>query len=107
MSLQSRFNRQQSGVNRMRLGVFTRLLSQLPLQNVLAKLQALPINTVELAPGNYPGNAHCKLSMLEDTAALKEFKLKLDDDGTSISALSCHRSRLHPDPLQAKEHRDV
>ena len=45
----------------MRLGVFTPLLSKLPLEQVLAKLKAVEINTVELGTGNYPGNAHCKL----------------------------------------------
>jgi sugar phosphate isomerase/epimerase len=91
----------------MKLGVFTPLLSQLPLENVLAKLQTLQINTVELATGNYPGNAHCKLSMLEDAPGLKEFKRKLEDHGTSISALSCHGNPLHPDPEQAKQAQEV
>ena len=59
----------------MKLGVFTPLLSQLPLDAVLAKLKAMQIDTVELATGNYPGNAHCKLSMLDNAAELKEFKL--------------------------------
>ena len=82
----------------MRLGVFTPLLSQLPLEKVLAKLKALQIDTVELATGNYPGDAHCKLSMLDDASALKEFRQRLDDNGVSISALSCHGNPLHPDP---------
>ena len=47
----------------MKLGVFTPLLSQLPLADVLAKLKALDITTVELATGNYPGSAHCDLGM--------------------------------------------
>jgi sugar phosphate isomerase/epimerase len=55
----------------MRLGVFTSLLSQLPLEKVLTKLKAVQIDTVELATGNYPGDAHCKLSMLDDASALK------------------------------------
>ena len=49
----------------MRVGVFTPLLSQLPLAAVLDKLKSLDINTVELGTGNYPGDAHCKLAMLE------------------------------------------
>jgi len=61
----------------MRLGVFTPLLSQLPLEKVLAKLKALQIDTVELATGNYPGDAHCKLSMLDDESALKRFRQTL------------------------------
>ena len=87
----------------MRLGVFTPLLSQLPLEKVLAKLKGLQIDTVELATGNYPGDAHCKLSMLEDVSALKEFRQKLDDHGISISALSCHGNPLHPDRAQAEK----
>ena len=58
----------------MRVGVFTPLLSQLPLPAVLKKLKALQIDTVELGTGNYPGDAHCKLSMLDDAAALGEFQ---------------------------------
>ncbi len=91
----------------MRLGVFTPLLSQMPLAGVLAKLKALEITTVELATGNYPGDAHCKLSMLEDAPALKEFKQVLEDHGASINALSCHGNPLHPDPAQAKQAQEV
>ena len=50
----------------MRVGVFTALLSQLPLEDVLKKLKTLQIDTVELGTGNYPGDPHCKLSMLEN-----------------------------------------
>jgi sugar phosphate isomerase/epimerase len=91
----------------MRLGVFTPLLSQMSFEDVLIKLKAFQINTVELATGNYPGDAHCKLSMLEDAGALKEFKSTLDKYGASISALSCHGNPLHPDPVQAKQAQDV
>jgi sugar phosphate isomerase/epimerase len=45
----------------MKLGVFTPLLAQLPLDAVLSKLKSLGISTVELGTGNYPGDAHCKL----------------------------------------------
>ncbi len=91
----------------MRLGVFTPLLSQMPLEDVLASLKTLQINTVELATGNYPGNAHCKLSMLDDASALKEFKRQIEDHGASISALSCHGNPLHPDPAQALQAQEV
>jgi sugar phosphate isomerase/epimerase len=77
--------------------VFTALLGQLPLDQVLTKLRALGINTVELGTGNYPTDPHCKLSMLESKAAIKEFKARLDDAGFTISALSCHGEPLHPD----------
>ena len=70
----------------MRVGVFTPLLSQLPLAAVLKELKALQINTVELATGNYPGDAHCKLSMLDDATALAGFQKVLSDNGVAISA---------------------
>jgi sugar phosphate isomerase/epimerase len=55
----------------MRLGVFTALLSHHPLEDALATLKSLQIDAVELGTGNYPGDAHCKLSMLEDASALR------------------------------------
>ncbi|MES2221504.1 MAG: sugar phosphate isomerase/epimerase [Acidobacteriota bacterium] len=91
----------------MRVGVFTPLLSHLPLKDVLAKLKSLGISTVELATGNYPGDAHCKLSMLEDTQQLADFQRRLADQGCSISALSCHGNALHPKAARAKEARDT
>src|SRR5689334_21206896 len=91
----------------MRVGVFTPLLSQLPLDEVLGKLKSHGIHTVELGTGNYPGDAHCKLSMLEDRSALSEFKTKLNHHGFSISALSCHGNPLHPDRGRAQKDQDV
>src|SRR3569833_3352764 len=81
----------------MRVGCFTALLSTFPLEKVFEKLKSLNITTVELGTGNYPGDPHCKLSMLDNPKDLKDFKKKLDDNGFSISALSCHGNALHPD----------
>jgi sugar phosphate isomerase/epimerase len=91
----------------MRIGVFTPLLSKLPLPSVLEKLASLNINTIELGTGNYPGDAHCKLSLLEDASALAEFQKLLADRGFTISALSCHGNALHPDRARAQRDREV
>lgn len=91
----------------MRVGVFTALLSQLPLADVIAKLKALGVTTVELGTGNYPGDPHCKLSMLDNASAVKEFRKRLADNGISISALSCHGNPLHPDRDTGEPHREV
>jgi sugar phosphate isomerase/epimerase len=91
----------------MRVGVFTPLLSQHPLPAVLKKLKSLQIDTVELGTGNYPGDAHCKLSMLENVSALAAFQKILADHGATISALSCHGNPLHPDPARRKHDREV
>jgi len=91
----------------MRVGVFTPLLSSLPLPEVLNKLSRLDIRTVELGTGNYPGDPHCELSMLDDSAALAEFQRILSGEGFSISALSCHGNPLHPDSGRAQHDREV
>jgi len=91
----------------LRVGVFTPLLSQYGLQDVLKKLKEHGITTVELGTGNYPGNAHCNLSMLDDKAALAEFKKTLDGEGFTISALSCHGNPLHPDEKIARSHAET
>ena len=91
----------------MKVGVFTPLLSQLPLPAVLDKLKTLNIATVELGTGNYPGDAHCKLAMLENPAALNEFRQTLADRGVSISALSCHGNPLHPDRARAQRDAEI
>jgi sugar phosphate isomerase/epimerase len=91
----------------MRIGVFTPLLAQLSLPDVLKKLAALRINTIELGTGNYPGDAHCKLAMLDDSRALAAFQQVLAEHGAQISALSCHGNALHPDPERAEQDRAV
>jgi sugar phosphate isomerase/epimerase len=91
----------------MRVGVFTPLLSQLPLQEVLGKLKALHIDTVELGTGNYPGDAHCKLTMLDNGGQLAVFQRTLADHNVTISALSCHGNPLHPDKNRAQQARET
>lgn len=91
----------------MKVGVFTALLANLSLDDVIKKLKSLDIDTVELGTGNYPGDPHCKLSMLGNDSELKQFKQKLSDNGISISALSCHGNPLHPNQSVAKSNQEV
>jgi sugar phosphate isomerase/epimerase len=91
----------------MKVGVFTPLLSPFPLADVLKRLAAHGISTVELGTGNYPGDAHCNLSMLTDRAALNTFRDTLAEHGFAISALSCHGNPLHPNRAIAKAHQET
>ena len=91
----------------MKVGVFTPLLSGLPLDAVLKKLKSLDIDTVEFGTGNYPGDAHAKLSMLDNPAELQTFKSKIADAGMTISALSSHGNPLHPDKAISTKHAEV
>ena len=91
----------------MKVGCFTAVLGQMPLERVLAKLKGLNIDTVELGTGNYPGGPHCPLSMLDNAAERKEFRQRLDDAGFHISALSSHGNPLHPDRDVAKAYAET
>ena len=91
----------------MRVGIFTPLLSSLSLDDAIRKLTQLNIHHLELATGNYVGDAHCKLSMLENGVQLSDFKQKLQDHGMAISALSCHGNPLHPDPQRARHDSEI
>jgi len=91
----------------MRVGCFTALLSQFPLEKVLEKLKTLGISTVELGTGNYPGGPHCSLDMLTSKPKLTEFKKLIADHGFTISALSCHGDALHPDAAFAKKNQEI
>jgi len=82
-------------------------MSEMPLEAVLKKVSELQINTVELPTGNFPGDAHCKLSMIENSSALAEFKKIIAGQGFTISALSCHGNALHPDKAFAERNADV
>jgi sugar phosphate isomerase/epimerase len=79
----------------------------LSLEEVLKKLKSKGIDTVELGTGNYPGDAHCTLSMLSDSSDLECFRKTLANHGFSISALSCHGNPLHPDAARAKHDAEV
>src|SRR5438105_13049174 len=77
------------------------------LDDVLKKLKSNGVTTVEMGTGNYPGDPHCKLSMLSSDSELADFKRTLDGEGFSISALSCHGNPLHPDADRASHDREI
>jgi sugar phosphate isomerase/epimerase len=82
----------------VKLGVFTVLYGDLPLEEALDKLAALGVEAVEIGTGNYPGASHCDPdALLGDSAQQKEFKDAVESRGLVISALSAHGNPLHPD----------
>ena len=82
----------------MKLGVFTCLLSNLPLAEALAYFKSLGIEMVEIGCGGYPGDAHANpLELLGDPAKLAAFRRTIADAGLEISAFSCHANPVHPD----------
>ena len=81
----------------MKLGVFTTLLSNLPLEDALKYFKSLGIEMVEIGCGGYPGNAHADPQvLLNDEKKLDEFKALIKKYDMQISALSCHSNPVHP-----------
>lgn len=92
----------------MKIGVFTVLMSDQPLEQVLDFLAENGVEAVELGTGNYPGNAHCDPDkLLESDKARKDLLKAVEKRGLAISALSCHGNPLHPNKQFAQEHLDV
>ena len=86
----------------MKLGVFTTLLSNLPLEEALKYFTSLGIEMVEIGCGGYPGNAHANPEvLLNDEAKFNEFTALLKKYNVGISALSCHSNPVHPNKEEA------
>jgi sugar phosphate isomerase/epimerase len=89
----------------MKIGVFTVLFGQKPLDEVLDYVCQMGVEAVELGVGNYPGSAHVPVKeLLSSVKARSEFLAKIKGRGLDISALSVHGNPLHPDKKLAKEH---
>lgn len=81
----------------MKLGVFTTLLSNLPLEEALKYFHSLGIQMVEIGCGGFPGNAHADPQiLLHDEAKFNEFVATIKKYDMEISALSCHGNPVHP-----------
>lgn len=91
----------------MKLGVFTVLYGQLPLEEALDTIAAKGVEAVEIGCGGYPGNKHCNPhELLKDESKLKAFKEAIDSRSMMISALSAHGNMLHPQKDIAKGFHD-
>jgi sugar phosphate isomerase/epimerase len=89
----------------MKVGVFTVLLADRPLEDALDYVKEVGCEAVEIGTGGYPGDAHCKpRELLGDPEARDKFRQAVDSRGLEISALSCRGNPLHPDEGVAGEH---
>jgi sugar phosphate isomerase/epimerase len=87
----------------MKLGVFTVLFGDRPLEAALDRIVEAGLQCVEIGTGNYPGNAHCRpAELLEDSAKCDAFRRTITSRGLEISALSCHGNPIHPRPEVAR-----
>ena len=86
----------------MKVGVFTVLLADRPLEEALDYARDVGCEAVEIGAGGYPGDAHCKpKDLLGDAGTREEFRRAVESRGLEISALSCHGNPLHPNEDRA------
>jgi sugar phosphate isomerase/epimerase len=93
----------------MKLGLFTPVLGKLETRQMLAKVQSLgKVKAIELGTGGWPGADHLDLDALtNDPKAATTYAQMINDEGLTISALSCHGNPLHPDRKTAESYDDV
>jgi sugar phosphate isomerase/epimerase len=92
----------------VKLGVFTVLYSDLPLERMLDKVAEMGLDAIELGTGNYPGDAHCRpAELLADPDKATALRSAVESRGMMISALSQHGNPVHPDAEFAKRDREV
>jgi sugar phosphate isomerase/epimerase len=88
----------------MKLGVFTVLYGNEPLEAVLDRVVEAGLECVEIGTGNYPGNRHARADeLLADSKALERFRKAISSRSLEISALSCHGNPLHPQASVARD----
>ncbi|SHO50809.1 sugar phosphate isomerase/epimerase family protein [Anaerocolumna xylanovorans] len=81
----------------MKLGIFSVVLGDLPLEKACEFLQKNGVQMIEIGCGGHPGKAHCDPEiLLKDEEKLKEFKDTIAKYELQISALSAHGNMVHP-----------
>jgi sugar phosphate isomerase/epimerase len=88
----------------MRIGVFTALFQDFPLEQALDKAVAAGVTAVEIGAGGYPGSNHCPVDeLLASETARANYLDKFKSRGLIISALSVHNNPIHPDAAVARQ----
>ena len=93
----------------MKIGIFTVIFDDRPLEAALDTIAAAGIQAIELGAGAYPGTRHLDdvggvEKLIKDEAARKKLKKMVEDRGLVIDSLSVHGNPLHPDRRIADDH---
>lgn len=93
----------------MKIGIFTVIFGDRPLEEALDAVAEAGIQAIELGAGAYPGTRHLDDvggvdKLIKDEAARKKLKKMVEDRGLIIDSLSVHGNPLHPDRRIADDH---
>ena len=93
----------------MKIGIFTALFHDRPIEEALDIIAGAGIQAVELGAGAYPGSRHLDdlggvEALIKDEGARKKLQKMVTDRGLVIDSLSVHGNALHPDKAIADDH---
>lgn len=81
----------------MKLSVLANLYGNLSLEEMLKKISALGIDTIEIGGGGYPGKAHCDPEvLLSNEDEYRSFINTLKKYGVTVCAIATHGNPVHP-----------
>ena len=81
----------------MKLSVLANLYGKKSLEETLAVMRELGIDTVEIGAGGYPGKNQCNpAQLLKDKTAFYQFRETFNTYGVDICALAAHGNPVHP-----------
>ncbi len=93
----------------MKIGIFTALFHDRPLEAALDIIAEAGIQAVELGAGAYPGTRHLDdfggvEKLIADDGARKRLRKAIEDRGLILNSLSVHGNPLHPDARIGNAH---
>lgn len=96
----------------MKIGIFTALFHEYPIEEAFDRIAAAGIKAVELGGGAYPGSRHLDdlggmAKLIDDAGARKKLGKLASDRGLEIDSISVHGNPLHPNAQIAGEHHEV
>ena len=91
----------------MELSVMSPVLNQMGLEEAIAYLSSLGVDSLEIGAGGYPGKAHLDpKDYLNNPEKVEEFKAILKKYNMKLSAVACHGNPVHPNKEIAKKFHD-
>lgn len=96
----------------MKIGIFTALFHDRPIEAALDYIAEAGIQSVELGGGAYPGSRHLDdfggaKVLIADAGKRKQLVKAIESRGLILSAISVHGNPLHPNKKIADEHHEV
>ena len=91
----------------MELSVMSPILNKMSLEDALAYLSSIGVDSLEIGAGGYPGKAHLDpKEYLNNPEKIEEFKSLLKKYNMKLSAVACHGNPVHPNKELAKKFHD-